>query len=412
MPTNKKIRVAVLFGGRSAEHEVSLVSAQSVMDNLDKDKYEVIPIGISKEGRWIAGPDSMRLLKSGETPGESNFVLPAEPTKTLKQVQGDENMNGDISRHAELVSASTLRPFDKKIDVVFPVLHGPYGEDGTVQGFLELTGLPYVGAGVLASAAAMDKVMQKKIFQAEGLPQVKFIWFWYNEWAESDTTPRIKYGAGSNPSSPRRGLDELVKKIENELSYPVFVKPPNMGSSVGITKAHNREELQSAVDEAGQYDRKILIEEGIENAREIECSVLGNHDNIRASVPGEIIACNEFYDYDAKYVDGKSEAKIPADLPEAIIKKVQDLAVRGFRALDGEGMARVDFLLGPDNKLYINEVNTIPGFTSISMYPKLWQASGLSYPQLLDELIQLAVQRTQEKKQLRVSYQPKENWYK
>lgn len=392
MSPSKKIRVAVLFGGRSAEHEVSLVSAQSVIDNLDKEKYEVIPIGITKEGRWIAGPDSMKLLKSGEAPGESNIIIPAEPSRDL------------------IVSSSRPSPYslpkgEGTIDVVFPVLHGPYGEDGTVQGFLELTGLPYVGAGVLASAVAMDKVIQKKIFAAEGLPQVKFVWFWYNEWTESvRTTP--------SPSSPRRGSDELIKKIETELAYPVFVKPANMGSSVGITKARNRGELINAVDHASQYDRKILVEQGIDNAREIECSVLGNHDNIRASIPGEIIASNEFYDYDAKYVDGKSEAKIPADLPEETAKKVRGLAVRAFRALDGEGMARVDFLLGPDGELYINEVNTIPGFTSISMYPKLWQASGLSYAQLLDELVRLAIARAQEKKQLRISYQPREDWYK
>lgn len=359
MASDKKIRVAVLFGGRSGEHEVSLVSATSVIENLDKEKYEVIPIGITKEGKWITGPESMQLLKSNQPPKESNIVIPAE-----SQLQHN-------------------------YDVIFPVLHGPYGEDGTVQGFLELTGLPYVGCGVLASAVAMDKVMQKKVFQAEGLIQVPYIWFWRFDWVKN----KIKY------------LNEI-----EALGYPVFVKPANLGSSVGINKAHNQEELIKYIAEASAYDRKVLVEKGVEHAREIECSVLGNQ-NIKASLPGEIIPSNEFYDYDAKYVDGKSDAKIPADLPTDIIKIVQDTAIRAFQALSGEGLARVDFFLTPDNKLFVNEVNTMPGFTSISMYPKLWEATGLGYSALLDELINLALMRAQEKNSLKISYEPKAVWY-
>jgi len=398
MSNNQKIRIAVLFGGRSGEHEVSLVSASSVIEKLDKEKYEVIPIGITKEGRWIAGPESMKFLKSGEAPSESNFVLPAEPSAPhpsplLREERGLKK-RAKLDIPSPFQGEGRVRVWsggENRIDVVFPVLHGPYGEDGTVQGFLELTGLPYVGCGVLASAVAMDKVVQKKLFAAEGLPQVEYVWFWRDEWEKKQT--------------------ELINQIE-KMGYPVFVKPPNLGSSVGISKAHNRGELMEAVADAARYDRKVLVEKGAEGSREIECSVLGNHEDIKASLPGEIIPSNEFYDYDAKYVDGKSEAKIPADLTAEIIKKVQDKAVRAFRALDGEGLARVDFFLTKTGELYVNEVNTMPGFTSISMYPKLWEASGLSYPKLLDNLIELAIARAKEKRSLQISYQPKEEWFK
>jgi len=339
MSINNKIRVAVLFGGRSGEHEVSLVSAASVIKNLDKKKYEITPIKISKQGQGFL---------------EHNF---------------------------------------EQFDVVFPVLHGPYGEDGTVQGFLELTGLPYVGCGVLASSVCMDKVMQKKVLQAEGFKQTPYIW---------SKTAHSSKGA--------KGGCKLVEETEKKLAYPVFVKPANMGSSVGISKAGDKEELISAAEEALQYDRKIIIEQGVEDPREIEVAVLGNQ-NPKASVAGEIIPSNEFYDYDAKYVDGKSDAKIPADVDDKMTEQIQEHAIRAYKALDCEGMARVDFLLSSDNTLYINELNTIPGFTSISMYPKLWEASGLSYPKLLDELIKLAIERSKEKEQLKISYQPKKEWY-
>jgi D-alanine-D-alanine ligase len=363
---SNKIKVAVLFGGRSGEHEVSLVSATSVIENLDKDKYEVIPIGITKQGRWIAGPESMKLLKSGNAPNQSNALLKPEPNKEL------DSSSVDVG----------------EIDVVFPVLHGPYGEDGTVQGFLELTGIPYVGAGVLGSSICMDKVMQKRVLDSEGFKQAPYIWFWASEW--------------------KKRQNEILDKLS--LSYPVFVKPANMGSSVGISKAEDSEELITSVEQALQYDRKIVVEQGVKNAREIEISVLGNQ-NPKASIPGEIISSNEFYDYDAKYVDGKTTEKIPAELSEKQIKEAQELAIKAFKTLDCEGMARVDFLLGTDETIYISELNTIPGFTSISMYPKLWEATGLSYKKLLDELIKLAIERNKEKQALSISYKPKQDWH-
>ncbi len=345
---------------------MSLVSASSVIEKLDPEKYEVIPVGITKEGRWIAGPESMQLLKSGRAPSESNALIKPEPPSRAGAVGGLG-----------------------KIDVVFPVLHGPYGEDGTVQGFLELAGLPYVGCGVLGSSVCMDKVMQKKILALEGIRQVAYEWFWSSEWEKEK--PRI---------------------LETEsLAYPLFVKPANMGSSVGISKVRNAEELEGAVAEAMRYDRKIIIERGVLGAREIEVALLGSR-RPRASVPGEVISSNEFYDYDAKYVDGASRTQIPAKLARDLVAQIQDTAIRAYKALDCEGMARADFLLAEDGgELYLNEVNTIPGFTSISMYPKLWEASGIGYAELLDELIRLALARAGEKERLLVSYKPKSEWY-
>ncbi len=361
----EKLRVAVLFGGRSGEHEVSLVSASSVILHLDPEKYEVIPVGITKEGRWVAGPQSLQLLKSGRAPEESNALIKPEP---FAQASGGDALG--------------------KIDVVFPVLHGPFGEDGTVQGFLELTGIPYVGAGVLGSAVCMDKVMQKKVLEAEGFRTTPYEWFWASEWSERK--------------------DEIMNEFG--LAYPLFVKPANMGSSVGITKVKDARGLSSAVEAAKRYDRKIIVEQGIVDGREIEVAVLGNQKP-RASVPGEIFPSNEFYDYDAKYVDGKSRAEIPAALSEEKTAELRSAAVRAFRALSCEGMARVDFLLAADGTAYLNEVNTIPGFTAISMYPKLWEASGVGYGELLDELISLARERSEARKRLSVSFQPKQEWY-
>ncbi|MDZ4221288.1 MAG: D-alanine--D-alanine ligase family protein, partial [Patescibacteria group bacterium] len=340
-----KLRIAVLFGGRSGEHEVSLVSASSVLEHLDAAKYEVLPIGITKEGKWIAGPESLKLLKSGGAlPAASNALIKPEP---FEAGHGE----GELGN----------------IDVVFPVLHGPYGEDGAVQGFLELTGIPYVGCGVLGSAVCMDKVMQKNVLKAEGFSQARYEWFWTSEWE----------------ARKKEFLEEFGHV------FPLFVKPANLGSSVGISKAHNQSELSAAVQEAAKYDRKIIVEQGIIGAREIEVAVLGNQKP-RASVAGEIFPSNEFYDYDAKYVDNASASEIPAKLSKKDAKAIRDIALRAYRALDCEGMARVDFLLGEDGVAYINEVNTIPGFTSISMYPKLWEASGVNYAELLDELIRLA----------------------
>lgn len=382
----KKKRIAVVFGGRSGEHEVSLVSASSVIDHLDAAKYEVVAIGITKEGKWIAGPDAMALLKSGHAPAKSNALIKPEPTTTVTLERSDRV--SVLGEQDSIASSTGLQNDIRHIDVIFPVLHGPYGEDGAIQGFLELTGIPYVGCGVLGSAVCMDKVMQKKVLHAEGFSQARYEWFWASEFAG-----RKK---------------EFLEKLG--LAYPLFVKPANLGSSVGISKAHNQSELEAAVQEAAKYDRKIIVEQGIVGAREIEVAVLGNREP-RATVAGEIISSNEFYDYDAKYVDNASASFIPAKLSKEDASAIQQSALRAYRTLDCEGMARVDFLLGEDGVAYINEVNTIPGFTSISMYPKLWEASGMSYAELLDELIKLALERAHEKKSLLASYKPTQEWY-
>jgi len=372
----KKLKIGVIFGGRSAEHEVSLVSAASVIKNLDKSKYEVIPIGITKEGRWLSSGETLRLLKEGNKGNQEveKIIIPDPNQKSLVK----------IGQHFATHQQKT------KIDVIFPVLHGPYGEDGTIQGLFELANIPYVGAGVLGSSVGMDKVIQKQILRQKGLPVVDWVCFLKKDWL-----------------SNKQGI---IKEIKNKIGFPLFVKPANMGSSIGITKVHHQKELAPAINLALNYDRKVLVEKAIEPNRDIEVSVLGN-DNPKASVPGEIVSSNEFYDYDAKYVDGKSKAVIPAPLSKQLTQKIRQLAVEAFKALDCAGMARVDFLL-KGNKVWINELNTIPGFTSISMYPKLWEVTGIPYPKLLDKLINLAIERHQEKNQLNTSYKPKKNWYK
>jgi len=375
----KKIRVGVIFGGRSGEHEVSIVSAQSVMAALSKKKYEVIPIGITKQGKWIAGSQAVKFLKDGMKKLPFKSHLTADPTERRLIKTSDD-------------SSKLIRSSADKLDVIFPVLHGPYGEDGTIQGMLELAGIPYVGAGVLGSAVAMDKIIQKQITDQAGLPSTKYDWFLTQDWKED------------------RQL--IIRRLEQNLKYPMFTKPANLGSSVGIGKCHNRKELIAGITAATRYDRRVIVEEGIENIHEIEVAVLGN-DKPKASVPGEIIASNEFYDYDAKYIDGKSQAVIPAKLPAAVIKKIQTIAVAAFKALDLAGMARADFLVTKNrHQIYLNEVNTIPGFTAISMYPKLWQVSGLKYSELLDRLIQLALERHSQKTRLATSFKPKNDWYK
>ncbi len=353
-----KLKIGVVFGGRSGEHEVSLVSASSVIASLDRAKYEVIPIGITKDGRWFSGEGVMRALKAGKTP-KNKFNLLPDPTHK------------------------------NNLDIIFPVLHGPFGEDGTVQGLFELAGIPYVGAGVVGSSSCMDKIIQKMITDQAGIRSAPFVWFLASEY--------------------KKDKDAIINNIERSLPYPCFVKPANLGSSVGISKAHNKKELVDAIDLAAQFDRRILVEKGIEHAREIEVSVLGN-DVPKASVLGEVIPSNEFYDYDAKYVDGKSKTIAPADLPIETARRIQEAAIKSFRATDCCGMVRADFLLR-GNEFYLIEINTIPGFTSISMYPKLWEASGLPYSKLLDELIRLAMERHEEKDRLSTSYKPKEKWY-
>jgi D-alanine-D-alanine ligase len=362
----KRIRVGVLFGGRSGEHEVSLISADSVIKALDPAKYEVVPIGISREGRWCLGREALKLLP--QVLDQGTPVIPSVDPHGPKLVPLKP-------------AGNLLAP--PQIDVIFPVLHGTFGEDGTIQGLLELAGIPYVGAGVLGSAVGMDKDVMKRLFRDAGLPVVEWVVVLRNEWKQSPARFR--------------------KLIETKLGYPLFVKPANLGSSVGISKVHNRRELGPAIDLAARYDRKVIVEIGLD-AREIECSVLGN-DQPKASVPGEIVPVNEFYDYEAKYVKEGSELLIPAKLSPSETRCVRDLAIRAFRAVDCAGMARVDFLLDrPSGKLFVNELNTIPGFTPISMYPKLWEASGVPYPALLDRLIELALERHREKGLTRYDY--------
>ncbi|HNR97515.1 MAG: D-alanine--D-alanine ligase [Chloroflexi bacterium ADurb.Bin180] len=368
-----KIRVGVLFGGRSGEHEVSLLSAESVMRALDRGKYEVVPIGITREGRWLTDGNPMEELK---------LLASGTDQTPLRLGQAEQGpVAASVNERRELVPGA--REGLPRVDVVFPVLHGTYGEDGTVQGLLELANIPYVGSGVLGSALAMDKAAMKAVFSAAGFPMAASILVMRWEW--------------------RRHPDQIRRKVEEELGYPCFVKPVNLGSSVGISKVHAREELAPALDLASRYDRRLLVEQAI-NAREIECSVLGNDAPI-ASVPAEIIPRREFYDYEAKYLDDRTELIVPADLPPATIAVVQDLAVRAFMALDCAGMARADFFVDKvTGSVYINELNTIPGFTSVSMYPRMWEASGIPYPELLNRLIELAFERHKERSSMSTSY--------
>jgi len=367
----KKVRVGLIFGGRSGEHEVSFCSASSIIKAIDKDKYTVVPIGITKEGRWISPQDSELALQSGKIDGKNTVILLNDSfSKSLVCI--DNNQKLDKSSALE------------KLDVIFPVLHGPYGEDGTVQGLLELANIPYVGAEVAASAISMDKDLMKIIFQQKGFPILKWMTIKRKEW--------------------QKDKEKILSLIQNGFEYPLFVKPTNLGSSIGITKVHKKEELEKAIDLASSYNRKILIEEGLEEVREIECGVLGN-DEPQTSVVGEVRPAGEFYDYDSKYIDEGTQLIIPADLPDGVSKEVQEIALCAFRAVDAAGMARVDFFVSKEeNKIYLSEINTIPGFTSTSMYPRLWEASGIPYTDLIDRLIQLALERHQDKKQNKISY--------
>lgn len=373
MAHKKKIRIGLVFGGRSGEHEVSLASATSVMANLDKEKYDVVPIGITREGSWLLGTEPARLMAADQYVGEESgdtqttaVTLTGDPRlRRLIPLEGGEPLSGNGS-----------------LDVIFPVLHGTYGEDGTLQGMLEMANVPYVGCGVLGAALGMDKEKMKIVFQAIGLSNVDYLVYRRSEWERSPET--------------------IIEAIEQRLGYPCFVKPVNLGSSVGINKAHDRVELEHAMQVAAEYDRKIIIERGI-NCREFECAVLGNDEPI-ASVVGEVIASNEFYDYNAKYLDNKSEVIIPAQIPQAVSEEIRRQSVKAFLALDLSGLARVDFFMEKETgHIYINEVNTLPGFTQISMYPKLWEASGLPYAELLDRLIELAIERYDDKQRNRTS---------
>jgi D-alanine-D-alanine ligase len=377
----KKLRVGVIYGGRSGEHEVSLASAAAVFKNLDPARYEAIPIKIEKDGRWSLPDRPPAIDKAADVIHETRAPqLEADDrreTHLVARPGGDTLVTLDRSRPNATVSTLAL-------DVVFPVLHGPYGEDGTVQGLLELANVPYVGAGVLASAVGMDKAAMKLVFAAKGLPICDYEVVLRRDWQHDE----------------RAALQTVVDR----LGFPVFVKPANLGSSVGISKAKHVAELRTAIKLAGEFDRKVIVEAAVPKAREIEVAVLGN-DEPDASVPGEIIPSGEFYDYEAKYLNAESRDLIPAPLPERLTQEIRQLAVAAFKALDCAGMARVDFLLADDGSgsLYVNELNTIPGFTTISMYSKMWAASGVTYPQLIDRLIALAIERHAEKQQLRTS---------
>ncbi len=379
MTKKGKLRIGVVFGGRSGEHEVSLRSARSVMDALDPARYEVVPIGITKAGRWIAG-DVAALEAGSPTTGRAATLLPEPSEAALLAV--DVADNGATPAGLSVISA---------LDVVFPVLHGPYGEDGTVQGLLELAGLPYVGAGVVGSAVGMDKAIFKQVMTAVGLPVLPWVLCTRRQWQH-------------NPEA-------ILTAVENTLPYPVFTKPVNLGSSVGISKCRNRVELRAGLDEAARFDRRLLVEQGIDRARELEVAVLGNDEPI-ASVVGEVRPRREFYDYVAKYMaapgsEDESELIIPAALDASLAGTVRELAVQAYRAIDCAGLGRVDLLLDDQTgTLYLNEINTIPGFTSISMYPKLWEATGISYSDLLDRLIDLALERHEEKAELATTIDP------
>ncbi len=401
----KRLRVGVLFGGRSGEHEVSLLSAASVLKAIDRTRFEVVPIGITKQGRWLVSGDAERLL-TGDFPDTGNLRA-GDPQHTAPAalLAKGEGVIVPPMPAAEGGRGGTLVPFERdasslspahdvlQLDVVFPVLHGTFGEDGTIQGLFELAGLAYVGSGVLGSATGMDKEVMKRLFLAAGLPITKHVTFLRQEWQQA----------------PKK----VVTKLEVALKYPLFVKPANLGSSVGISKAHDRKELGPAIELAASFDRKIVVEQAVGSrgsrakmgkARELEVAVLGNDEPI-ASVVGEIVPGKEFYDYEAKYLSEGSVPIIPAKLTKQQTRQVQAMALDAFRACDCAGLARVDFLLeaGDSGRLYLNEINTMPGFTSISMYPKLWEASGMKYRDLISRLIELALERKAEQEQISYS---------
>ncbi len=349
-----KLNVALIFGGKSGEHEVSLASSASIYTHIDKSKYNIFTIGITKDGRWMYYEGNEENIKNGE------WVNLANKNVEINLVPVGNKEVGIVFEDGRL----------EKIDVLFPVLHGPYGEDGTIQGLFEISQIPYVGCGVLASSVGMDKLICKKVFTQIGLPQVDY----------TDTHKSVfnKY------------TQEELNKIEGKLNYPIFVKPANLGSSVGISKANNREELLSGINEALKFDARIVLEQGID-AREIEVAVLGNNE-VKASIAGEIKPAKDFYDYEDKYINGSSTYDIPANINEIDMENIRKMAVEAFKSIDGKGLSRVDFFIDKNSgEIFINEINTLPGFTNISMYPKMWEATGLSYSSLIDSLIQLAL---------------------
>jgi len=369
----KKLRVGVIFGGRSGEHEVSIRSARAVIESIDRKKYDVLPIAISKEGKWLPPAEAAKLL-----PLSAHSFLPAD---FAAQGRGDVAILGDPSQQGLISLSATSRPLAREeLDVVFSVLHGPFGEDGTVQGLLEMANIPYVGCGVLASACGMDKVAMKLLFRQAGLPVGEYLWFLRSQWL-------------SNPAS-------VARRVGRDIGFPCFVKPANLGSSVGVSKAIDKTALIDSVNLAARYDRKILVEAALD-AREIECAVIGN-DEPRASLPGEYVVYDEaarFLDYNEKYADtGHVKFVVPAPLSKTMLSKIQRMAIEVFKSVDGAGLARVDFFLTRDGqKLLVNELNTMPGLTEVSGYPKMWEASGMPFPKVIDRLIELAFERHKDK---------------
>lgn len=376
----EKIKLGIVFGGRSGEHEVSVRSAKSVIEQIDRDKYEIIPIAITKEGNWLNPVESLGLL-----PPQTKELLLTEVgnfPRNAVAFSGDTKHHGLIKLEAENGEEKV-----QKLDVVFPLLHGTFGEDGTIQGLFEMADVPYVGCGVLASSTGMDKAFMKVLFRDAGLPICKYVWFLRSEWEKNNET--------------------VIKGIESKLGYPCFVKPANLGSSVGVSKANNAIELHDAIELAAQYDRKIIVEECLE-MREIECAVIGN-DDVRASLPGEYIIRDDskkFLDYTEKYAGtGNNEFVVPAPVSEELATKIQQMAITAFKAIDGAGFARVDFFLRKDNgALLVNEINTIPGLTDASGFPKMWAGSGLEFPQVIDALVTLAIERHQDKSRNKTSF--------
>lgn len=367
MSTDRKLRVAVLFGGRSGEHDVSLMSARSVLSVLDPQRYELVQIGITQEGKWLTGEYVLDKFENGKVDGLQPIIVSPNPSEIgIYILQGE-----------------TLEKLSD-VDVFFPVLHGTFGEDGTIQGLFELAGVAYVGAGVVGSAVGMDKGIFKDVMVANQIPVV-------------DTIVLLR-------TEIEKDIAAAIEKVEKIGDYPLFAKPANLGSSVGITKCHNRSDLQEGLMEAASFDRRVLIQKGVKNAREIEVSVLGNNEPV-ASVPGEVLPSREFYSYESKYVDGTSDLQIPAQLPAETAEQIREYAVRAYKAIDCAGMARVDFFVEKDtNRIYLNELNSLPGFTKISMYPKLWEASGLPYNKLVDCLIELAIERKAERDRTSYTY--------
>ena len=375
--------MGVVFGGKSGEHEVSIESAKSVIEALDRNKYDVMPIAIDKQGRWSAGERALRVLEGGwatlQAPRTNGNVVTEEN-------EGDDVFTDSAPEQGLQTGQPSVIPEHvmESIDVLFPVLHGSYGEDGTVQGMFELLNVPYVGAGVAASSVGMDKVLMKRMFAAVGLPQVDYVYCTRNEWETDPST--------------------VTKRVEERLGYPCFVKPANLGSSVGISKAKSQAELCKAIDLAAKYDRKIIIEQGV-NVREVEVAVLGN-DAPKASVPGEVIPSNEFYDYRAKYLDGESTLMIPAPISDELTEEIRRLAIQAYKAIDCSGLARVDFFVEQDTKrVLLNEINTMPGFTKFSMYPKLWEATGVAYSELIDKLLVYAIERAEERRRSQIEFE-------